>query len=34
MVDISKISNERINHVEDVLTLGDHVSASVWVRIR
>ena len=25
MVHISKISNERINHVEDVLTLGDHV---------
>ena len=25
MVHISKIANERINHVEDVLTLGDHV---------
>ena len=25
MVHISKISKERINHVEDVLTLGDHV---------
>ena len=25
MVHISKISNERINHVEDVLTLGDNV---------
>lgn len=25
MVHISKISDERINHVEDVLTLGDHV---------
>ena len=25
MVHISKISEERINHVEDVLTLGDHV---------
>ena len=25
MVHISKISNERINHVEDVLTLGDTV---------
>ena len=25
MVNISKIANERINHVEDVLTLGDHV---------
>ena len=25
MVHISKISQERINHVEDVLTLGDHV---------
>ena len=25
MVHISKISNDRINHVEDVLTLGDHV---------
>ena len=25
MVHISKISNERINHVEDVLTLGDYV---------
>ena len=25
MVHISKISNERINHVEDVLTLSDHV---------
>ncbi len=27
MVHISKISNERINHVEDVLTLGDVVKA-------
>ncbi|MBQ5676876.1 MAG: S1 RNA-binding domain-containing protein, partial [Lachnospiraceae bacterium] len=26
MVHISKISNERINHVEDVLTLGDEVT--------
>ena len=26
MVHISKISNERINHVEDVLTLGDMVT--------
>ena len=25
MVHISKIANERINHIEDVLTLGDHV---------
>ena len=25
MVHISKIAKERINHVEDVLTLGDHV---------
>ena len=25
MVHISKIASERINHVEDVLTLGDHV---------
>ncbi len=25
MVHISKISKERVNHVEDVLTLGDHV---------
>jgi len=25
MVHISKIANERINHVEDILTLGDHV---------
>ena len=25
LVHISKISKERINHVEDVLTLGDHV---------
>ena len=25
MVHISKISEERVNHVEDVLTLGDHV---------
>ncbi len=25
MVHISKISNERINHIEDELTLGDHV---------
>ena len=25
MVHISKIANERINHVEDVLTLGDKV---------
>ena len=25
MVHISKISKERINHVEDVLTLGDKV---------
>ena len=27
MVHISKISKERINHVEDVLTLGDVVKA-------
>ena len=25
MVHISKVANERIEHVEDVLTLGDHV---------
>ena len=25
MVHISKVTNERINHVEDVLTLGDKV---------
>ena len=25
MVHISKIAKERIDHVEDVLTLGDHV---------
>ena len=25
MVHISKVANERINHVEDVLTLGDVV---------
>ena len=30
MVHISKISNERINHVEDVLTLGDHVKLQVY----
>jgi polyribonucleotide nucleotidyltransferase len=27
MVHISKIANERIDHVEDVLTLGDKVKA-------
>ena len=25
MVHISKIANERVNRIEDVLTLGDHV---------
>ena len=30
MVHISKIANERIDHVEDVLTLGDHVKVQVY----
>ena len=29
MVHISKVANERIEHVEDVLTLGDHVKCSM-----
>ena len=33
MVHISKISKERINMVEDVLTLGDKVKYA-WARIR
>ena len=32
MVHISKISKERINHVEDVLTLGDVVKVVSWQR--
>ena len=32
MVHISKISKERINHVEDVLTLGDKVTNYIYLK--